>query len=84
MSLIWLPTALCGLELVCVRYTCRYLAVVLVFLCFRRFLCAYVNVLPIDTQKGNNRPQLLRDTDQSLLHYSFPRLFLNKLLALEG
>lgn len=52
------------------------------FLCLRRFLCAHVNVLPIDTQKGNNRPRLLRDTHQNLLHYSFPSLFLNKLLAL--
>ena len=45
-------------------------------LCFRRSLCVVVNVLPIDTQKGNNRLLLLRDTQQGLLHIAF----LNKLL----
>ena len=35
------------------------------------FLCVYVSVLPIDTQKGINRPLLLRDTHQGLLHISF-------------
>lgn len=42
-------------------------------LCFRRFLCVHVNVLPIDTLKGNKRPRLLRDTHQGLLHIPFAR-----------
>lgn len=45
------------------------------------FFCVHVNVLPIDTQKGNNRPKLLQDTRRGLLHISFPGWGVNKLLV---